>query len=187
MKEKISAMMDGEADGREFASAFASLREPGDALETWRRYHLISDAMRDTQLTSSGFAERFAARLDAEPTVLAPAAAAHSAAQQAVVERPRWFALSAAASVAAVALVGWVALAPQPGTDAALVAKSQPPGQPAAAAAVTAMPAREPATLPLTNAADDYLLAHQAYSPRNGFQGVAPYVRTVATRTERGR
>jgi hypothetical protein len=34
--------------------------------------------------------------------------------------------------------------------------------------------------LPLTAAARDYLLAHQAFSPRNSLQGVAPYVRSVA-------
>lgn len=179
MKERISAFMDGESAPHEFAGTLDSLREPGEALETWRTYHLISDALRDTNLTSSGFAERVAARIAEEPTVFVPAAAR----QPATVVRQRRFALSAAASVAAVALVGWVALAPQPGADQALVAST--PVAPQKPAAVTA--AKEPARLPLTDAADDYLLAHQAYSPRNSFQGVAPYVRTVATRPSEGR
>ena len=34
--------------------------------------------------------------------------------------------------------------------------------------------------VPLPNAADDYLLAHQGYSPRLTLQGVAPYIRTVS-------
>jgi len=183
MNERISAFMDGESPPHEFAGTLDALREPGDALETWRTYHLISDALRDTNLTSAGFSERVAARIAEEPTVLVPAAAMRASARPSTAVRQRRFALSAAASVAAIALVGWVALAPQPGADQALVAKTPAaPQQPVAAAA-----AKEPAKLPLTNAADDYLLAHQAYSPRNSFQGVAPYVRTVATRPAEGR
>ena len=34
--------------------------------------------------------------------------------------------------------------------------------------------------VPLPSAADDYLLAHQGYSPRLTLQGVAPYIRTVS-------
>lgn len=187
MKERISAFMDGESGGQEFERTLAAVREPGEALETWRMYHLISDAMRDTGLNSSGFAERVAARIAEEPTVLAPSktmlapsALPQQAAQPAEGGRGRWYALSAAASVAAVALVGWVTLAPQPG-EQALVAQTQAQKPPAVVVA-------EPVNLPLTTAADDYLLAHQAYSPRNSFQGVAPYVRTVATRpAERAR
>lgn len=180
MKERISAFMDGETGAQEFEHALAAVREPGEALETWRMYHLISDAMRDTGLNSSGFAERVAARIAEEPTVLAPSALPQQAELPTPAGRQRWYALSAAASVAAIALVGWVALAPQPG-EQPLVA--QAPAQKPAAVVVA-----EPANLPLTTAADDYLLAHQAYSPRNSFQGVAPYVRTVATRpAERAR
>jgi hypothetical protein len=34
--------------------------------------------------------------------------------------------------------------------------------------------------VPLPAAANDYLLAHQGFSPRVSFQGMAPYVRTVS-------
>jgi hypothetical protein len=37
--------------------------------------------------------------------------------------------------------------------------------------------------LPLTSAAQDYLIAHQAFSPRNSLQGMAPYVRSVSDQT----
>jgi hypothetical protein len=37
-----------------------------------------------------------------------------------------------------------------------------------------------PAIVPLPNAANDYLLAHQGFSPRLDLQGMAPYVRTVS-------
>jgi sigma-E factor negative regulatory protein RseA len=171
MKERISALMDGEHDAAEFAGTLAELRNPGEALDTWQTYHLISDALRDTRLASPGFAQRVSARILEEPAVLAPAAARQGAARQ------RLMPLYAAASFAAIALVGWMAFAPQPGLEQAQVAKA--PAKPAPVAAV----AKEPVTLPLTDAANDYLLAHQAYSPRNSFQGVAPYVRTVTDRT----
>ena len=169
MKQRISTLMDGEHDPDEFAATLAELRAPGEGLETWRTYHLISDALRDTRLASPGFAERVNARILEEPTVLSRSRDAVAS------ERTRWMPLYAAASFAAVALVGWIAFSPQPGADAVPVAKAPP------AAAIQAVAApQEPVQLPLTDAANDYLLAHQAFSPRSSFQGVAPYVRTVA-------
>jgi hypothetical protein len=37
-----------------------------------------------------------------------------------------------------------------------------------------------PAAAMAASAANEYLLAHQGFSPRVSFQGMAPYVRTVA-------
>ena len=162
MKESISALMDGELDERAAAEALQAMRAEGEALDTWRRYHLISDAMRDTRLLSAGFTAGVAKRLAAEPTVLAPV-------KKQPVQR---FALAAAASVAGVALVGWMAFAPQP--QAPQIAKQVPAPTPAMAA------------VPLPASANDYLLAHQGFSPRVFLQGMAPYVRTVAEHPETG-
>jgi hypothetical protein len=41
----------------------------------------------------------------------------------------------------------------------------------------------EPAKVPVTSATQDYLFAHQAFSPRNSLQGMAPYVRSVSDET----
>lgn len=153
-KEKISQLMDGELDEAGAASALAALRDDIVAGETWRTYHLISDAIRDTPLLSQGFAARLSERLAAERTVLAPARG---------LARPRLW-LAAAASSAAVALVAWLAFAPQPEPRAS-IAKAAPP-----VVAVMALP----------KAANDYLLAHQSSSPRIYLQGMAPYVRTVS-------
>ena len=161
MKARISELLDDELESREAAGPLDALRAEGEARSTWRCYHLIGDAMRDTRMLSPGFARRVAARLAQEPTVIAPVRRA------AAPQRQRWQFLSAAASVAAVALVGWVAFAPQQsGTE---IARGSPAQIPAAAAQVP-----PPAT------ADDYLYAHQGQSPRNSLQGVAPYVRTVS-------
>ncbi len=163
MKDRISQLMDGELDDRSAAAAIKACGQGGDALETWRTSHLISDAMRDSRVLSAGFSARVAQRLEAEPTVLAP--------RRARPESRTWFALSAAASFAAVALVGWLAFAPQPGVPPHVAKAPQ-----AAPQAVQAAPAAAMAA----SAANEYLLAHQGFSPRVSFQGMAPYVRTVA-------
>lgn len=134
MKDRISALMDGELDERDAGDTIDTLGREREALETWRTYHLISDALQMSQ------------RQVARP--------------------PLRFALPLAASLAAVALVGWVAFAPQ----------REAPSVPAPVAAV----AKPPVMVPLPAAANDYLLAHQGFSPRVSFQGMAPYVRTVS-------
>jgi sigma-E factor negative regulatory protein RseA len=158
VKERISTLMDGELDERAEDQAIHALRNEGEALEAWRTYHLISDAMRDTRLLSAGFTARVAQRLASEPTVIAPANLQRTPARR--------IAFAAAASIAGVGLVGWFAFAPQPQPPAAQpVAQLQPP-------AIN--------TIPLPSATNDYLLAHQGFSPRVSLQGMAPYVRTVA-------
>ena len=76
MKDRISALMDGELDERAAAEQIAACGRGGEAREAWRTYHLIGDAMRDTRVLSAGFSARVAERLAAEPTVLAPQRAA---------------------------------------------------------------------------------------------------------------
>jgi hypothetical protein len=39
---------------------------------------------------------------------------------------------------------------------------------------------KQPVIVPLPSATNDYLLAHQGFSPRASLQGMAPYVRTVS-------
>lgn len=171
MKDRISQLMDGELGPQDTEAALGALRRDPEAADAWRTYHLLSDAMRDTPLLSAGFAARFAARLAAEPTVLARARRQ---------PRPRlvW---GAAASVAAVGLVGWLAFAPQP-QPAALSA--QVASLPQTAVPAVHKPPVVAVTTILPKAANDYLLAHQGFSPRVYLQGMAPYLRTVSEPVE---
>jgi len=165
MKSRISALMDGELERRQASGTIDALHLQGEARETWRSYHLIGDSMRDARLLSAGFAARVAAKLSQEPTVLAPSRRPAQAARA-----PFW-ALAAAASLA-VAFVGGAAfLMMQQDTDS-------PPRL--ATVPVTGAAAKDLAQVLPPDAADDYLLAHQGYSPRNSLQGMAPYVRTVS-------
>jgi sigma-E factor negative regulatory protein RseA len=168
MKETISTFMDGELDDRAAAAMIDALAKDREALETWRTYHLISDALRDSSMLSAAFTERVAAQLAKEPTVLGR--------NRLKPEQPRrWVAM--AASVAAVALVGWLGFAPQ-----------QTAVTPVAQAPVTkAVTEAKPALVPLPSGTNDYLLAHQGFSPRVSLQGMAPYVRTVSEQPQEPR
>lgn len=180
-KSRISALMDGELDAREAEASLGALREDGNAHAAWRTYHLISDAIQGRALLGMSCARRVAARLEQEPALLGPLPSQVMAPQ-----RARWFVPSAlAASLAAVALVGWMAFAPQPrpGAGVGELASAPAPGP----VTQVAQKRTEPARVPMTAAAQDYLLAHQAYSPRNSLLGVAPYVRSVAAETAPGK
>ena len=171
MNDKISALMDGELDEKSAAEMIDWLGRDGEALHAWRAYHLISDAMRDSCMLSDGFAARVAARLSGEPALLAPA--------RLQAESRKWLALSAAASVAAVSLVGWLAFAPQRDSGPLQAPVAQVPAALAPALRPGAVK-KPPAMVPLPSGTNDYLLAHQGFSPRASLQGMAPYVRTVS-------
>lgn len=162
MKDRISALMDGELDDSSAGELIGNLTHGSENAEAWRAYHLIRDALRGSAPLSEGFSARVAWKLADEPTVLAPRRTRPGRS-----DSPRWFTLSAvAASFAAVALVGWLAFTPQ---------------QPAPAPVLAKAPAAEkPVIVPMPSSANDYLLAHQGFSPRVSFQGMAPYVLTVS-------
>lgn len=162
MGEEISQLVDGELEAVHVERVCAKLVE-GKALESWVAYHLIGDAIRQNAEISPGFHERFQERLAAEPTVLAP---------QPRVHKPAYLAWAVAASVAAVAVVGWFGLREFQTQPAVPVAQAPAPEKPALAAAVR--PAQQQAGL------NDYLMVHQAYSPATALQGVRPYLRTVS-------
>jgi sigma-E factor negative regulatory protein RseA len=163
VKDTISTLMDGELAHGESAAPLQALGVEGEARETWRQYHLIGDAMRETRGLSPGFNTRLMTRLASEPTVLAPR-------RSAVLLQPsRWTLMPMAASAAAVALVagGFYALQGPSPVPLAQSGKTAP-------LEVQQVQVAPPA------GADDYLLAHQGYSPRNSLQGAAPYVRIVS-------
>jgi hypothetical protein len=129
--------------------------------------------MRDTPALSEGFSARFTRRLAQEPAVLAP----RRLASRFVPSQP-WLAMPAAvaASLAGVALVGWLAFAPQ--QQAAPLAAAMPQAPRAD---------NRPQRVPLPTATPDYLLAHQGFSPRLSLEGMAPYARTVSDQAVEGR
>ena len=164
MRERISALMDGELHESELGQGLGRLKADSELRRSWDTYHLIGDALRGH--VAPGLAARVSERLAAEPTVLAPQRRAKGG-------RTSWLALSAAAGAAGVALVVWLAL-PTLQPEPQRVAQPAPPVQSA-----------HPAT-PVAVGIENYLLAHQRFSHTSAMQGVAPYVRTVADEREGG-
>jgi negative regulator of sigma E activity len=153
--EEISLLIDGELEPVRADAVVTSLCR-AEGLATWVCYHVIGDAVRGVAsrgLDSRRFVELFAA----EPTVLAPPRRSPA---------PHAIALALAATVAAVSVVGWVALTTMPPPVAAIASARQAVGVRAA----DARPAVD----------NEYVLVHQEYSPTNAIQGIGPYLRAVA-------
>jgi sigma-E factor negative regulatory protein RseA len=166
--DRISAFMDGETRPHETEQVILHLRQNEEQLESWHTFHLIGDAMRGESPLANDFAMRVRSRLEQEPTVLAP--------------RLRWrkpvnFALSAAASLAAVAVVLTLVISDnplQPGSQVAVAPK------PAITESTQAAARPQPVATANQGRMNEYLMAHQEFSPSTALQGVAPYVRTVS-------
>jgi sigma-E factor negative regulatory protein RseA len=155
MKHQISAFMDGELLEEETDHLLAALKRDEALVAEWTTFHVISDALHEhwtqPRHLSPQFAKRMKQRLNEEPTTLAP---------KQPVRRPRALVLSAAASVAAAAMVLGITFYNETPTEIAHESSS------------------------VANDVDDYLLAHQEFSPSTMMQGMAPYVRTVSVTRE---
>lgn len=172
--ENISALMDGEAGGQEAHQAMLRLKDAGEARETWATYHLIGDVMRGEAMPAFDVLQRVAATLVQEPTVMAPR-------RRSWTSRPLTFAWSAAASVAAVAAVGWMAFSTNGvvNTPPVEVARVEVP--------VVVQPEAQLVSAPSDGLMNEYLLAHQGVSPSTSLHGVAPYIRTISIAPSAGR
>ena len=158
MNERISRLMDGEIDASEMDGVCAMLKSDA-AMATWACYHTIGDALRGETPVTRSVGVAVARQLSAEPTVLAP--------RMSPVSRTASWAWAAAASVAAVTVVGWTAYSLIDATPAGFAKAGE-------AGAMRAAQIRQ-ITVPA-----DYLLAHQEYAPANALQSVGPYLRDVA-------
>ena len=73
MNERISRLMDGEADASEI-DGLCELAKSDGAMETWNCYHTIGDALRGEPAVTRNVGSAVARQLASEPTVLAPRA-----------------------------------------------------------------------------------------------------------------
>jgi sigma-E factor negative regulatory protein RseA len=164
---KVSEWMDGELASHETSQLLNRVKQDAELHHGWSTFHLIGDVMRGDRALSLDFERRLAARLAEEPTVLAP--------RTATTKRFATYALSAAASLSAVAVVGWLALSDNG------IAPPTPVAQSTKAAPTAAAPVEQPiASVPSDGAMNEYLLAHQEFSPSTEIQGLAPYIRGVS-------
>ncbi len=161
MKQDISALMDGELFEDDALTLLNKLKKNPRESQEWLTYHLIGDALRQPDYVCRDISAKFHERLQAEPVVFAP--------RRRVTQKVRYFALSAAASVMALALVAWMSM--QAGTEPAPhIAAVQPQSD------------VRPASYTSANGVNDYILAHQEYSPSTEVQGAASYIHYVSER-----
>ncbi len=192
--ERLSAFVDGELFGEEHLNKFISELDHEDRA-SWSHYHLIGDAMRSDDLavspaTSSAFLAGFAARLEREPHVLAPAAL--PVARRLLALRRR--VVPAFAVAAAAATLTWIAV-PQlqgvpGGSGVSQVASIQSHGdamQRVAMASVPAVTAAQPVqdgNIIRDASLDQYLEAHQQFAQQPVMPGSMPLIRTSAMTTQ---
>lgn len=170
MTEKLSALLDGHIDdegaGR---TMFETLRQDREMREKWGTYCLIGDALRGEAQGAPDLASKVLARLEGEPTVLAPVGRPSGGARSARLSRVM---LPVAASVMGVSAVGWVVQAMQPSAPpVSVAAKAAGKGATVVAAALPNPVAEDPLR--------SYVFAHQALAGGSPIPGVAQYVRTV--------
>ncbi|MDP2694681.1 MAG: sigma-E factor negative regulatory protein [Gallionella sp.] len=162
MKKEISALMDGELFEDEAENLFDQIKRDPATHKDWEIYHLIGDVLRQPEYIHCDLSAKVRERMQDEPTVLAPRG-------RAVNQKARAIALSAAASLAAVGVVAWMSLQVSP-EAAPQMAMQQP--------------ALRPASAQIQPKSNDYLMAHQEFSPSIDMNGGASYIRTVSYSTD---
>lgn len=162
MKQEISVLMDGELFEDEAERLLNRIEHGSDVHRDWEIYHLIGDVLRQPDHIHCDLSAKVRERMRDEPTVFAPR-------RHAVKEKVRTFALSAAASLSAVGVVAWMSM--QIGSEATPKMAMQ-------------QNSARPANVQIQPKANDYLMAHQEFSPSTDMNGGASYIRTVSYRPD---
>ena len=162
MNNKMSALMDGELFEDEADVLFDQIKRDPSSHMDWATYHLIGDVLRQPDYIHRDISARVRERMQNEPTVLAPRS-------RMLKQKARVFALSAAASLLAVSVVAWMSL------------QISPEAAPQMAMQQTAL---RPVSLHIQPKANEYLMAHQEFSPSTDMNGGASYIRTVSYSNE---
>jgi sigma-E factor negative regulatory protein RseA len=188
--ERLSAFVDGELPAEEhLSSIFSELDQEGRA--AWSEYHLIGDVLRSDDLALSAAASRsfmtgFAARFEAEPHVLAPAAlpaAREGASRVGRILALRHRVVPTLAVAAAAATLTWIVVPQMRGTglasggaQLASVASSQGMQR----VAMNAAPAPD-GNIIRDARLDEYLEAHQQFAQQPAMADSMPFVRAALT------
>jgi sigma-E factor negative regulatory protein RseA len=174
MKSDVSALLDGELEAHEAKAAFAALHDEGELRRAWDEYQTIGAALRHEDRLGACLTARVMAGLAHDVTVLTPRSPRATA-----WHRPL---MALAASVAGVAVVGWVAFSGQlaPTQVGSVQLASAVPSRPAAGATVAAGAPATPARPAVRREMQDYVAAHQAQVAVGQVMGGTQHIRTVS-------
>ena len=176
MKDKISALMDGELDRIDVADTISQIKESEELRNEWSTYHLIGDVLRQPAMSPPDITLSIRNEVDIDPIALTPDIPKE--------KNNQIFAFAIAASmVAAVAAVTWMsgqtmerpltdetslqAVAPTVTTDPVLAQKEETKTE--------KLVLQDPASIRI----NDYMFVHGEFT---AIRGVSPYMRTVARR-----
>jgi len=197
--ERLSELVDGEADDGAVARVCAAWSDDESLREAWHTYHLIGDALRSDDLAASAahdaqFLRELRARLAREPVVLAPqryGRAEQPAANVASARRAlRWSApIAVAAGFVAVAGALLVTQSPQTQSGPALASGSAAADVRSVAAlpALAADAANEPPVVPAGDRLirdarlDRYLAAHKQFDGSSALGVPSGFLRSATS------
>jgi sigma-E factor negative regulatory protein RseA len=162
MKKEISALIDGELFEDEAEVVFDRIKRDSNTHRDWTIYHLVGDVLRQPDSIHRDVSAMVRERLQHEPTVLAPRS-------HALKQKARVFALSAAASLMAVSVVAWMSFQISPEAPAQMAMQQG---------------ALRPVSLRIQSKSNEYLIAHQEYSPSADMNGGMHYIRNVSFSAE---
>lgn len=201
MRNKISALMDGELDGIEVADTITQIKKTEELRNEWSTYHLIGDALRQPEMSTLDIASGVRKKLAIEPTVLTQEFPKE--------KKSKVFAFAVAASMlTAVGAVTWMGgqTMDQPldrvtGTAVLQTAVKTESAEPtvttipvlaqkekfkadesflqAQAAAQADQVGSDVISISAPIQLNDYMFVHEEFSPRTAIRGVSPYMRTV--------
>lgn len=179
-KSELSALYDGELEANEVQQIIGAAAREGELQAEWQAYVLIGDALRHEHEGDCAMTAKVMAQLRSEPVVLAPRRLAVGS------RNHPWLAL--AASVAGIAVVGWLALAgtTQHTGDRLLAAVTPAPtfsrlppvvaAKPALAAPASVTVAALPAD---SGDMSEFLLAHHIQASTFRLHDSTEHIRTV--------
>lgn len=190
--ELVSALVDGQLRGDEFAQAMALLERSSEARQSWHAYHVVGDALRTGQAAVSAheadFVLRLRARLQSEampsgqqaapesmmPGATLPGARDPRGKQRVSANDSHWRLVVGLASVAMVGVIAWQGFQGSGSPQAQLA--SAPAANPASAPQL----ATSPAPIMLRDPQLDALLAaHRQFGGTSALQMPTGFLRNA--------
>ena len=177
MSEKLSSLMDGELEQNQLQQALNEAASQDTLKAAWGRYHLAREAMRQEldQMAPSDMADKVAAQLALEPTILAPRPTMARSRVMRVVSG-----MALAASVAAVAIVGVRWMAPDDVAPPQYIASVEN-----ADYLRTGATRWQSVPSDVEENLNAYLVEHSEFSATTNMNGVMSYVRFVGYDSEK--
>lgn len=189
-RELVSALVDGQLRGKEFARAVELIGETADARAAWHDYHLVGGVLRSGERMAGGgdaaFVARLRLRLQAQGNLLQTGAATDLPAHVAHVPGAlsaneanfRWKLVAGFASLAAVLAIGWSSMSMLDAqTNAAQLA--QMAAQPVLVAQQTTGQGGEPQVMIRDPRLDELLAAHKQFGGTSALQMPAGFLRNA--------